>query len=65
MQVMMGLVQRKDKGATNDFFLLNSYFDSSMSSKAVKDIRSELIGLMKTNTKYFKDTINNLMKYCT
>ena len=49
----VGLVQRKEKIATEDCFIFVSQFASKISSDAVTDIGAKLICLVKTNTQVF------------
>ena len=58
-----GLGQRYVKGDMKDFFLFDSWFDSKMLSEAAMDVGTDMIGMVKTNTKLFcKDIIENLTK---
>ena len=52
------------KGVTNDFFLFGSWFALKRLDESVTDVGTELIYIVKTNTKWFcKDNINNMAKY--
>ena len=63
MEETKGIVQKSIKGRTNDCFLFDSWFASDKTAEDVMGVGSELIGMVKTNTKgFYKETIENLTK---
>ena len=55
------LVKRDIEGAKKVSFNFDSWFYSKWSDEAALEIRSDMIGMFKTNTKGFcKDNIDNL-----
>ena len=51
MESMKGLGYRKDEGATKEYLIFYSCFDSKISYIAKNDLVSDFIGLFKTNSK--------------
>ena len=50
-EVTKGIGQKSIKGWTKDFFLFDSLFASKKAAEDVMEIGTELIGMVKTNTK--------------
>ena len=58
MEATKGIGKKSIKGRTNDCFLFDSWFASNKTAEDVMGVGSELIGMVKTNTKgLFEDTI--------
>ena len=63
MEATKGVVKNSIKEGTKDCFLFDSWFASKKASKAVMEVGSEWIGMLKTNIKgFFKDNIEKLTK---
>ena len=63
MEATKGIGQKSKKGGTKDCFLFDSWFSSNNSAEAAMELGTELIGMVKTNTKGFcKETIEKLAK---
>ena len=55
--------QKSKKGGPKDCFLFDSWFASKKAAEAAMELGAELIGMVKTKTKwFFKETIEKLTK---
>ena len=57
-----GLVQKNNKGATEDLFIFRSCFPTRSLDEAVIDVCADMISIVKKRNGFYKDTINNLTK---
>ena len=58
-----GVGHKSIKGGTKDCFLFDSWFASKKAEEYVVEVGSDLIGIVKTNTKgFWKETIEKLTK---
>ena len=64
MEATKGVSQKSIKVGTKDYFHFDSWFASKKAAEDVMEIGTELIGMVKTNTKGLcKETIEKLTKY--
>ena len=58
------LGKRSIKGATNDYFIFENWFDSNRSDKCAMNVGNGMVYMVKTNTRVLcMDTINNMKNY--
>ena len=63
MEATKGIGQESIEGGKKYYFLFDSWFASKKAAEAAMELGSELIGMVKTNTKGFcKETIEKLTK---
>ena len=61
MEETKGIGQKSKKGGPKDCFLFDSWFASKKAEEAAMEMGSELIGMVKTNTKGLcKETLEKL-----